>query len=66
MTATLTAEQRDLWDRMDMGRSREPTPGQTLKQQEHWAIECYLHWCWLDVIDPPDRAVLEKLIGSTR
>ena len=66
-TATwLTDEQRAVWNAAEMGRKRQPTPGQTVAQQEHLAIDSYLYWLSLEGIDEPDRAVLERLIAAHR
>ena len=62
----LTDEQRAVWNAANMGRKRVPTPGQTVAQQENLAIDSYLHWAQLEGIDPPDRAVLERLIAAFR
>lgn len=60
----LTTEQRELFERMDLGKPRVATRGQTIRQQLNLAVDSYLHWAWLDGIDPPSEDALRGEIAA--
>jgi hypothetical protein len=64
VSGSLTDEQRELFEKIDLSKAARPSAGQTAGQAVNAAVADYTYLCRFDGIPDPDEATLRAAIAG--